>query len=82
MAVDVRHHALLIDKAIAFKQIGVARVGVDHEFVDFREPVGLTLEKFVELHAKARMGIAHGEALIRGDLAHLSIVDELHHPYF
>ena len=77
VAGDVRHDQLLVDQAVALEQVGLARIGVDDQLVDLREPVRVALHQLVVLHAEAPMRIADREALVGRDLAHLLVVDEL-----
>ena len=75
--VDVGHHELLIDQAVAFEQVGDRRVVVDHELVDFGEPVFVALAEPLVFHAPAPVGVACREAPVGGNLVHLLVGEHL-----
>ena len=77
MPVDVGHHELLIDELIALEQIGVTGVGVDHELVDLRQPVGIALGELLELHPELPVRIPGREPAIGRDFVHLVVADDL-----
>ncbi len=76
VAEDMGHDQLLIDEVVAFEQVGVARVVVDHHLVDFGQPVGVALGNLLELHPERPVGVALGEAAVSGDLIDLVVVED------
>ena len=67
VAVDVRHHQLLVDQLVVRHQVGVARVVVDDHFVDLLQTVVVALAEPFVLHAEPPVRVADRKAALGGD---------------
>ena len=77
MAVDVRHHELLVDHLVAPQKIGVARVVVDDHLVDLLQTVTIALGEVLIFHAEPPVRIAGGKPSQGGDFGKLVVVEHL-----
>ncbi len=74
VAVDVGHHQLLIRHGVGAHQVRVAGIIVDHQLVDFLQPVLVAFGKLLVLHAEAPMRVARGESAVGGNFVKLIVV--------
>ena len=75
----VTHHELLVRQAVAFQQVGVRGVVVDHHLVDLGQAILVALAEPLVLHAEAPMRITIGKATVGGDLVHVVVAEHLEH---
>ena len=77
VAVDVRHHELLVHDRVALEEIGVAGVVVDHHLVDLLQTIRVALRELLVLHPEPPVRIARREAAVGGHLVHLLVGQDL-----
>src|SRR5580704_254716 len=64
MPTDMAHDYFLIDKTIAFHEVGITGIVVNHHFINFIKTVFMGFFKTIIFHAPFPMRIAHGKAAI------------------
>src|SRR5690554_4668309 len=73
--IDVRDDGFLVDKIVAFQQIGIRGIGIDHHLVNFRQAIFVAFRKLLVFHTKTPVRIAGRKSAERSDFIHLLIVD-------
>src|SRR5690606_21818076 len=79
MTMNVSHHKLLINKIISFHQVGVTRVVVDNQFIDFGKAVLIAFRKLLKVHSKSPVWIANGKSTYCCDFIELFCRDDFKH---
>lgn len=75
VAGHVSHHHLLGHIFVAFEQIGIRRVIVNHHLVDGAAGPDMALQQLIVLHAEAPMRIARREAAERRRLIERAVIE-------